>query len=381
MFFSLLLVVNAALAGAVVLPRHDDHEHVMRKRVLPGKWFHDDDHPVHKLFGRAPPGDGTDYPDWTNSFPAAMPSGNDMPQAWKDALADAVAAGKIPDIPQSTTASGTNPTYPTGFDPTGPVVCSSTYKCRAEDDVWDAPEGQIGISFDDGPSQGTTKLLDFLDAENITATHFLIGIYIRNTPDAFTRIYEQGGDIAVHTYTHPYMTGLSNADVVAQLGWTMEIIRNSTGGRIPKFWRPPYGDSDNRVRAIASEVLGLTTVIWNQDTEDWSMATGGTTMDAINASMTQWLTGPKSPGLVILEHELTEDTVQAFMNAYPVMKSNGWEIESLALIESDSAYQNSDGTGDDSTVQFGDILGDFSTSTSASSTTSARYVNRQIFFS
>lgn len=175
MFFSLLLVVNAALAGAVVLPRHDDHEHVMRKRVLPGKWFHDDDHPVHKLFGRAPPGDGTDYPDvgsqgmcfssrgadcfnaglteWTNSFPAAMPSGNDMPQAWKDALADAVAAGKIPDIPQSTTASGTNPTYPTGFDPTGPVVCSSTYKCRAEDDVWDAPEGQIGISFDDGPSQ------------------------------------------------------------------------------------------------------------------------------------------------------------------------------------------------------------------------------------
>ncbi len=91
--------------------------------------------------------------------------------------------------------------------------------------------------------------------------------------------------------------------------------------------------------------------------------------------------GPKSPGLVILEHELTEDTVQAFMNAYPVMKSNGWEIESLALIESDSAYQNSDGTGDDSTVQFGDILGDFSTSTSASSTTSARYLNGQIFFS
>lgn len=34
----------------------------------------------------------------------------------------------------------------------------------------------------------------------------------------------------------------------------MEIIRRSTGGRIPRFWRPPYGDSDNRVRAIAQEV-------------------------------------------------------------------------------------------------------------------------------
>ena len=61
------------------------------------------------------------------------------------------------------------------------------------------------------------------------------------------------------------MTTLSNEDVVAQLGWTMEIIHNSTGGRIPKYWRPPYGDSDERVRAIAKEVFGLKTVIWNQE--------------------------------------------------------------------------------------------------------------------
>ena len=61
------------------------------------------------------------------------------------------------------------------------------------------------------------------------------------------------------------MTTLSNEDVVAQLGWTMEIIHNSTGGRIPRFWRPPYGDSDIRVSAIAREVFGLKTVIWNQE--------------------------------------------------------------------------------------------------------------------
>ena len=34
----------------------------------------------------------------------------------------------------------------------------------------------------------------------------------------------------------------------------MKLIYDSTGGRVPKFWRPPYGDSDNRVRAIAKEV-------------------------------------------------------------------------------------------------------------------------------
>jgi chitin deacetylase len=61
------------------------------------------------------------------------------------------------------------------------------------------------------------------------------------------------------------MTTLSNADVVAQLGWTLQVIYNSTGGRLARFWRPPYGDTDTRVTAIAKEVFGLTTVIWNQE--------------------------------------------------------------------------------------------------------------------
>lgn len=61
------------------------------------------------------------------------------------------------------------------------------------------------------------------------------------------------------------MTTLSNEDVLAELAWTMQIIHDSTGGRVPRFWRPPYGDVDKRVFAIATEVLGLTTVLWNRE--------------------------------------------------------------------------------------------------------------------
>lgn len=61
------------------------------------------------------------------------------------------------------------------------------------------------------------------------------------------------------------MTTLSNLQLIGEFGWTMEIIHNSTGGRVPKYWRPPYGDADERVIAIAKEVFGLTTVIWNQE--------------------------------------------------------------------------------------------------------------------
>ncbi len=61
------------------------------------------------------------------------------------------------------------------------------------------------------------------------------------------------------------MTTLSNADVVAQLGWTLQVIYNSTGGRLARYWRPPYGDTDVRVVAIAKEVFGLTAIVWNHE--------------------------------------------------------------------------------------------------------------------
>jgi peptidoglycan/xylan/chitin deacetylase (PgdA/CDA1 family) len=80
-----------------------------------------------------------------------------------------------------------------------------------------------------------------------------------------TAFEDLGDDIAVHTWTHPYMTTLDNMALLGEFGWTMEIIHNSTGGRLPKYWRPPYGDSDNRVSAIAKEVFGLQTIIWNQE--------------------------------------------------------------------------------------------------------------------
>ena len=42
----------------------------------------------------------------------------------------------------------------------------------------------------------------------------------------------------------------------------LQIILDLSDGRVPKFWRPPTGDMDNRVRAIAREVFGLTRMNW-----------------------------------------------------------------------------------------------------------------------
>ncbi|KAF8992511.1 hypothetical protein BDQ17DRAFT_1392835 [Cyathus striatus] len=366
-----LALVHAA--SALSLNIVHDHAHEIQRRLPTKTWYHDEDHPVHALFKRGET-DGNNYPSvgspaWSAPFPTLTPDSSALPQEWVNALNAAVSAGNIPNIPPSVPVPNNNPKYPNGLNPNSPTVCSATYKCRLPGDIWDVADGHFGVSFDDGPTDASPKLLNFLNQNNVIATHFMIGVAILQAPQQFAQIFNSSHDIAVHTWTHPYMTTLSNLDVVAQLGWTMELIRRSTGGRVPKYWRPPYGDSDIRVSAIAKQVFGLTTVLWNQDSEDWTLNSGGvTTPQGIQANMQKWLTGPKSPGLVILEHELSENTVDVFLAAFPLIGSNGWNMTSIVrLINTDgpNVYWNAQNSSSNDVVS-ADII--FSNSTSSGST-------------
>ncbi|KII95173.1 carbohydrate esterase family 4 protein [Plicaturopsis crispa FD-325 SS-3] len=309
------------------------------KKALPGTWYQPRDHPVHALFKRGASSDDfptVGSPTWAAAYPTGTPDPSQNRPEWTAALNAAVAAGTIPDVPLSTSTGGT-PVYPNGISPTSADVCSASYGCRnLEYDMWDAPDGTIGIGFDDGPlPQSTPDLEAFLAANGQKATHFMIGQNILNNPSEFSVAANTNkDDIAVHTWTHPYMTTLDNTALLGQFGWTVEIIHNSTGGLIPKYWRPPYGDVDNRVRAVAKEVFGLTTVVWNQDSGDWSIGNpGGKTAQQVNASMAEYISGPKTPGLIILEHELSDVTVKVFTDAYPVMKASGWNTISIAELQ------------------------------------------------
>jgi len=65
--------------------------------------------------------------------------------------------------------------------------------------------------------QTTDALVTFLQEKNVHTTHFMIGVNILQYWGQFLKAFEAGDDIAVHTYTHPFMTTLSNEDVVAQV--------------------------------------------------------------------------------------------------------------------------------------------------------------------
>ncbi|CAE6454721.1 unnamed protein product [Rhizoctonia solani] len=233
--------------------------------------------------------------------------------AWTAALQKALADGKIPsydDVPVATTAgtyrSKSGSTLNGGKAP----ICSSTVGCKDATQIYDVPDSVVAISFDNDPLPSSKTLLKFLREHNQKVTHFFIVSNIFASPTIFTEAFETNdNDIAVHTWSHPQMTTLTNEMVLAELGWMCQIIHGSTGGRLPMYWRPSYGDSDAR----------------NDDTNDWKIPDRTQTMAAAEAILAKRYNGPKSPGLTILEHELDASTVQVFTNAYPLIAQNGWQ--------------------------------------------------------
>lgn len=291
----------------------------------------------------------------SSDYPALDIPGPTPRKEWVDAYQRAKAAGLIPNIQPSVKLPSGLVQYPESVNPLDPNVCNWLLGCKSPNDINDAPDGMMGISFDDGPQGGTTELLKFLGSVNQTATHFMIGSRILSNPDAFKATVAKGDHIAVHTWSHPQMTTMTDLQVLGEIGWTSQVIFDLGGGRLPAFWRPPYGDTDNRVRAIAKHVFGLQTVIWNHDTEDWCVSPddvdicanrGPANQAAITALLKDFAKLPKSPGLVILEHEVTLHSVRGFADAWSAIKAAGWDTRPIAGLFNKPWYQNAFGAFD-----------------------------------
>ena len=147
--------------------------------------------------------------------------------------------------------------------------------CTAADDVTACPDKLTwGLTYDDGPALYTGNLLAYLDSVDLKATLFIVGSRAISYPALLREEYMAQHQLGVHTWSHPPMTTLTNEQVIAEFGWTKKIIKDVTGVT-PTFWRPPYGDVDNRVRAIAT-AMGLQTSMWTRISPTATFDTQGT---------------------------------------------------------------------------------------------------------
>lgn len=301
-----------------------------------------------------------------------------LPQEWKDALTALKAAGKIPNLPPSTVGANGLNVYPPGHSTE--EICSWTVsKCFGANDVKQAPDGSWIVGFDDGPTNASPDLYNFLQSQNQSAVHFMIGSAIQQLPSAVKQAASNGQELAVHTWSHNLLTTLSDEVILGELGWTMQLIYDLTGV-VPTSMRPPQGDNDARVRAIAENVFGLKSVMWDAECNDWCLnghggsacpnTNPGKDYASVQAAVQKAIQRPKSPGVILLEHELTTESVQIFKDAYSQIKAAGWKTQTLSDAINKDWYANAkDGRSTPTPVK-GMTVNDTTHTTSTSSTSS-----------
>src|SRR5262245_15946215 len=71
------------------------------------------------------------------------------------------------------------------------------------------PDQHVVLTFDDGPSRWTEEILDILAARGVKATFFVVGARAAERPDLVKRMYAEGHDVGVHTFTHANLANVS----------------------------------------------------------------------------------------------------------------------------------------------------------------------------
>ncbi|WOO81465.1 Chitin deacetylase [Vanrija pseudolonga] len=215
--------------------------------------------------------------------------------------------------------------------------------CTRDTDIQSCPDKLTwGLSYDDGPSPYTPLLLNYLNEKNYKSTFFVVGSRVVSRPDMVVAEYMTGHQISIHTWSHASLTKLSNEQIVAELAWTKKAIKDVIG-ITPNTFRPPYGDIDDRVRAIAAQ-LGLTPIMWTQytengvrttfDTTDWNIpggqATGPSAVSKFEAILNTYV--PKlNTGFIVLEHDLYQSTVDLAVGYFIPLaeKANKYKFASI----------------------------------------------------
>jgi peptidoglycan/xylan/chitin deacetylase (PgdA/CDA1 family) len=134
-----------------------------------------------------------------------------------------------------------------------------------------APEraGELALTFDDGPNPAwTPKLLDTLAEYEIKATFFVMGSRAQAQPALVKRMLEAGHLIGNHSWSHPNLARTAAGKVRQEMAQTKDVLEQMIG-RPVAYFRPPFGARRPVVFRIARE-MGMTVVLWNAMTSDWS---------------------------------------------------------------------------------------------------------------
>ena len=163
----------------------------------------------------------------------------------------------------------------------------------------------------------TEQLINILSEYKVPATFFVVGAWVDKYPESVKQLSDAGHQVQNHSNSHPYMTGLSNEQMIDEIENCNKKIENITGVR-PTLFRAPYGDYDNRVIETV-ESQNMYAIQWDVDSLDWKD-------NATADSICKRVTSKVQNGSIILFHNDAEHTPEALPTVLKCLKDEGYEF-------------------------------------------------------
>ncbi len=196
----------------------------------------------------------------------------------------------------------------------------------------------LALTFDDGPSEGTPRVLEILDRQGVRATFFQIGANVDRLPGAARAVREAGHAIGNHSYRHllfcnPRFGFPPGGAIEQDLRRAQDAIAEHTGAA-PVWFRAPYGVRWFGLRG-ALRRLDLRAVMWTVIGYDWN-ETGSGGRSAAGRVAARVVSGVSSGAIICLHdgRELRERpdigvTLEALRRLVPLLLDQGYEFETL----------------------------------------------------
>lgn len=183
--------------------------------------------------------------------------------------------------------------------------------------IIDPTKKVVAITFDDGPSNYTNKILEILERYNSSATFFVLGNKANHYQDTLINILASGSEIGNHSYNHKWLSRLDIKDIKIQIDDTQKIIKSLTG-YTPSLLRPTYGSVNSKVK----NATDLPIVLWDVDSNDWKIKNSKTIAKRVLKDV--------SDMDIILFHDTYERTLRAIEIIIPELINQGYQLVTVS---------------------------------------------------
>ena len=169
----------------------------------------------------------------------------------------------------------------------------------------------------------TGQILDVLKENDVKAMFFVTGHYLNSQPELVKRMADEGHLVGNHSYDHLDHTAISDEEMVEEIESCQQLITETIGYDMPRFFRPPSGVYSIRTLEKAQE-LGYKTIFWSFAYKDWDTSAQPTVEEAFDMVVDNY-----HNGCIMLLHAVSEANTNALDDMIKFLKNEGYEFRSL----------------------------------------------------